>query len=538
MAYKVQDIKAAVNIVDVVSQHVSLRRAGNEYVGLCPFHNDTTPSLYVNEDKQLYLCRACSTGGDVLGFISELENLSFQEAVGELAKIAGIDITEEVADNRPQRIISANMKALELFRKRPPVDWVTERGYDKSFADDWQIGYAPKSGKYIYHHALGNGWLDDALLAGLVKKDEKGQHYDFFRDRVIFPIFVSKRLVGFGGRDFSGFARAKYLNTAENAVYNKSRVLYGIDAARRAGKRRKELVVGEGYMDEWAFHRGKLPNSVATGGVALTQQHATMLSRLVDGVVLCYDGDQAGEKATMRALGVCFGAGLPVRIARPPDGSDPDDMDPKELARIIKEAPDAIRYYKDKYGDLAVRHKKRLIEQLGKFISECPNRTLKDISIDQVKSLFKVDVSVANSKDDAAVDVLQRAVYAIMQSGDNAEPIFNDLPPEAIRGNIALQYLYECWKGEKDQAEWVSGAAENVRKRLVAAMNQLFFSERSVIRIRLLILDRYYNNLMSSLEEKIATAEAIDSSTDKYVVEWEDLNKKRSKVNADLRVSL
>ena len=428
MKLKVQEIKEAVNIVEVITTYLPLRRAGREYVGVCPFHNDTTPSLSVNEDKQLFLCRACSTGGDVLDFIGKIENLSFQESVLEVARIGGIEVEEGVVDKKPLQIIEANKRALKLYQRSVPLEWIKERGYSEAFASEWNSGFAPKSGKFLHDIAKREGWLDSAILAGLVKRDSKGEHYDFFRNRYMFPIESSRRIVGFGARDASGMARAKFLNTSENPVYNKSRILYGLDSARRASGKHKEMIVAEGYMDLWAFRRAGMAHSVSTSGIALTKQHALILSRMVDGIVLCYDGDKAGEKATMLALGICYGAGLPARIARPPAGLDPDDMDPVDLKALIKNAEDAIEYYHSKYGSTQIRHQKRLIEKLTEYIQNCPSRTLRGISKRQIKSFFKVDIeeTPVETKGDV-VGIFQRSVYAIMQDYSNAGIIFREL---------------------------------------------------------------------------------------------------------------
>ena len=506
MKLKVEEIKAAVNIVDVISTYTPLRRAGKELVGICVFHSDTTPSLYVNEDKQVFLCRACSVGGDILDFISQIENLSFQESVVELARIGGIEVEHGTVDKKPLEIIDANKRAMELYRRDVPLDWIKSRGYTKAFADEWKSGYAPKSGQFLFKIAKQEGWLDAAIMAGLVKRDKKGDHYDFFRDRYMFPIVSSKRLVAFGGRR-AGMARAKFLNSSESAVYSKSKILYGLDSARQAAGKKKEMVVSEGYMDLWACRRAGIINSVATTGVAFTAQHATIVSRMVDGVVLCYDGDQAGEKATMLALGVCFNAGLPVRIARPPEGSDPDDMDPKELKKLIKKAPDAIEYYHDKYGHLPVRHQKRLIDTLAGYIHECPSRTLHDISKQQIKTFFKVDIVDAPAKPNSdVVGLAQRGVYAVMQDYANADKLFKGLERDHVKGDPALLYLYDAWKDNIESSSWVSRAPEKIRKQLISAINQLKFSQKSIQRLHILILDEALNKAMADIEERIGIA--------------------------------
>jgi len=542
MKLNTQEIKAAVNIIDIIGSAVTLRKAGAEFVGLCPFHKDNSPSLYVNDQKQVFICRACGVGGDVVDFIREFENLSFVEAIDELAKAAGIEISEEKRDVRPSMILKANERALELYRVKAPLDWIKERGYPESFEKTFQVGLAPASGRYIYEHAKREGWLDEAVMAGLVRedKDKPGEYYDFFRNRVIFPIISSKRLIAFGGRDISGNARAKYLNSSEHLLYSKSRIFYGIDLARRSSKKKKEMVVSEGYTDLWALHRAGLSNSLATCGTALTPEHGKILARMVDGVVLCYDGDLAGAKAVHRALGVCLGAGLPVRIAKPPDGMDPDDMDPQALSDLVKEAPDAIQYYANEFSDIDVRHQKRMLEDLRRFIYGSPSSILKGLYLNEVERHFKVELKPPSESpsDDTVVDVMQRAVYAVMQDYGNADILFEDVPDKAITGSQALSYLFKMWSSGADPSTWVMAAPESTKKKLVSSIGSLKFTKKSVARVRLLILHKHLTDQMIRIEEKISTAESLGNDANRFIEEWERVDKERRIVDADLRVSV
>ena len=356
----------------------------------------------------------------------------------------------------------------------------------------------------------------------------------------MMPIVVNQRVIAFGGRDLTENARAKYLNSSEHLLYNKSRTFYGLDMARRISKRKRELVISEGYTDLWALHRAGLQNSLATCGTALTADHARILARLVDGVVLCYDGDLPGQKAVHRGLEICLGAGLPVRVAQPPSGSDPDDLDSEVLARLVREAPDAITHYAQAYSGIKVRDQRRLLEDLRRYIYGSPSSVLRSLYLNEVQRLFRIELKPPkkDEPEDKTVDVLQRAVFAIMQDYDNADVIFEELPIEAIRANKALAHLHEACREGHDPATWVSAAPESVKKKLVSSIGLLRFTKNSVKRIRLLILHQYLTNRMICIEDKISSAESLGNDPARFLDEWEEVDQERSKLDADLYVSV
>lgn len=333
-----QQILQAADIVEIVSRHVNLRKAGKDYKGLCPFHDDKHPSMTVSPAKQIFKCFACGAGGDAIKFIQLKENLSFLEARATLAEQLGIRIERAGAGAgqfQRQDLTKIQAWAAEWFRNnllgpqgQSTREYVEKRGISPQTCETFQVGLAPEGWDGLLIAARRNGIKDEQLFeAGLTKRRENGVgYYDAFRNRLMFPIRdISGHVIGFGGRALDD-SPAKYINSPETALFNKSKTLYGLDVARNYAQPAKRVLVVEGYVDCVMCHQYGYGETVAVLGTALTDMHVQMLRRQVDSVILVFDGDEAGYKAADRGLEIVLNGQLDVRLAILPEGFDPADL--------------------------------------------------------------------------------------------------------------------------------------------------------------------------------------------------------------------
>ncbi len=346
----VNRVRAAVDIVDVVGEYVQLRKSGRAFLGLCPFHSEKTPSFNVNAERQFFHCFGCGAGGDVFSFLMKMEQLTFPEALHKLAERAGIELppTHGKEDDDPpeNRAKQAMLKAHQLVGKlyhyvltetpygKEAMTYLSKRGLSPQTIAEFQIGFAPDSWDFVTQFLQKRGFsLDLMVEAGLLAKSEAGNIFDRFRGRIMFPIHDSQgNIIGFGGRllDTASASRQqakqpKYLNSPESPLFNKSATLFNLHRARPFMRKRKQALLFEGYVDVVSVWQAGFPQGIATLGTALTEQQARIIRRNVEQVVLCYDGDAAGQEATAKAIHVLQEAGLIVRVAPLPQGTDPDD---------------------------------------------------------------------------------------------------------------------------------------------------------------------------------------------------------------------
>jgi len=335
----VERVREASDIVEVIRATVSLKRVGRNWVGLCPFHKEKTPSFSVNAERQFYHCFSCKAGGDVFKFIQESEKVGFLEAVESLSRRAGIPVPERGAPGERglrTRLLQALDLAATAYQQwlGDPQQGAAVRAYleRRGITDEtrrrFRLGLAPAAWDHLVGKLRGQVTEDDLILAGLAARRDNGRGlYDRFRNRLMVPLVASGgAVVGFGARALADEDQPKYLNSPETPVYHKSSFLFGLDAARRAAGADDEMIVVEGYFDAIALHQAGLAHTVATSGTALTPEQAAQLRRVVPRVVLTYDGDAAGRDAMMRSLGVLLGEGLDVVVVDLPTGLDPDTL--------------------------------------------------------------------------------------------------------------------------------------------------------------------------------------------------------------------
>lgn len=335
----VEEVRQRNDIVDVISSHVRLSKRGNTYMGLCPFHNEKTPSFSVSGGKQMYYCFGCGVGGNVFTFVMEYENYTFVEALKVLAERAGVSLPQtELTDEEKKkadirsRILEINKLAGRYFfyqlkseRGRNAYDYFKERGLSDETIVKFGLGYSNKYSDDLYQYLKKQGYEDSLLKeTGLITLDEKKGGHDKFWNRAMFPIMdVNNRVIGFGGR-VMGEGMPKYLNSPETKVFDKSRNLYGLNLARQS--RKHNIIICEGYMDVIALHQAGFDNAAASLGTALTVQQAGLLKRYTGEILLSYDSDGAGTKAALRAIPILKEAGLSVKIIRLAPYKDPDEF--------------------------------------------------------------------------------------------------------------------------------------------------------------------------------------------------------------------
>ncbi len=338
---KIEEVRTATDIVDVISAYVRLKRRGKSYVGLCPFHKEKTPSFHVTPEKQMFYCFGCHEGGNVFSFVMKTEKVSFIEAVRTLANRAGIElpVTEmaQTADTQNEQLFRANMIAarfyFESLTQTPEGEYALEYFRSRGFTDEtirkFGLGYAPRGWQALINHAAANG-LDIEYLekAGLAGKRDDGSSYDRFRGRVIFPILsTTGRIVAFAGRQlYEDDTLAKYINTPETPIYQKGKLLYGLSMTRDAIRKQEYAILVEGYTDLISMYQAGIHNVVATSGTALTEDQIRLLGRYASAVVIVYDADSAGSAAALRGVELILEKGLDVKIAQLPDGDDPDSF--------------------------------------------------------------------------------------------------------------------------------------------------------------------------------------------------------------------
>ena len=357
----IEEVRMKNDIVDVVSQYVKLNRRGNTYFGLCPFHNEKTPSFSVTPSKQMYYCFGCGAGGNVYNFVMEYENYTFGEALQHLADRAGVQLPKieysrearEKAEKRATLLeinkLAASYFYYQLRRENgsQAYAYLINRGVSEDTIKKFGLGYSDKYSDDLYKFLKSKNYSDDLLReSGLFNVDERHGMYDKFWNRVIFPIMdVNNRVIGFGGR-VMGDGKPKYLNSPETKIFDKSRNLYGLNIARTT--RKNYLILCEGYMDVISMHQAGFTNAVASLGTALTSGHASLLKRYTQEVLLLYDSDDAGVRAALRAIPILREAGITSRVVSLKPHKDPDEfikaLGGEEFEKRLERAMDSFMF--------------------------------------------------------------------------------------------------------------------------------------------------------------------------------------------------
>jgi DNA primase len=393
----VTEIKDRLNIVDVLSSYIQLKKAGTNYKANCPFHNEKTASLIVTPGKQIWHCFGCGEGGDVFSFLMKYENIEFKEALQILADRAGVKIPQYTPENKDQNLAEErSYKANELAAKfysevlkrsesaKPAWEYVQKRGLKPNTLSEWLIGYAPANDSRALENILAKkGFTQKELItAGLVSLSERGS-YDRFFGRLTFPIWnASGKIVGFTARVLDSTSKAaKYVNSPETPIYHKSKIIFGLFQARQAIRKQDEVIIVEGNMDVIACHQAGFKNVIGSSGTAFTSEQFTLLSRYSRNLKFAFDADQAGVIASKRALDFALEQGMNVSVVKIEGAKDPDELiqkDPKLFATAVADAPRYMDYFFDlafkKFDRNSVTQKKQAAAELVPMIAKLTDR--------------------------------------------------------------------------------------------------------------------------------------------------------------------
>ena len=407
--YVIQEVIDKSDIVDVVSEYVPLKKSGSNYMGLCPFHNEKTPSFSVSPQKGIFHCFGCGEGGTAISFVMKMENLTFLEALKKLADRANVALPEtSYADSKKEAAIrdkkelyfELNKKAAlfyyNMLSKKegaPAVAYFKERQLDGRCAKFYTLGYSPNSRTALLDYLKGEGYKEeDIFAAGLASKNGSGAYYDRFRNRIMFPIFnANDKAIGFGARRITEDVNPKYLNTADTLIYNKSKNLYSLNVARRS--KCGEVILVEGYMDVIGVVKHGIANVVATLGTALTSDQAKLLKRYFNEIIICYDSDDAGLEAKKRAIMLLRDFDIKVSVMTVEGAKDIDEFLKKYgkdrfLALINKRKSDLL-YLMDIFGakyelQINVEDRIRYVSDLLPYLAKVKNDVELDIYVEEI----------------------------------------------------------------------------------------------------------------------------------------------------------
>lgn len=464
-------------VEDVISSYVNLTKKGSRYMGLCPFHSEKTPSFVVYPDTKSFYCFGCGTGGSVITFVSKLENLTYRESLEMLAERAGIqlpsdDYMQREDPNLPskKRILEMNLAAAKFFRAclfhpeigRPGREYLLgKRKLDEATIKHFGLGYAPDGFFALTNHMQSLGYKPEELqYAFLCGKSQKGNYYDYFRNRVMFPIIdTGGNIIGFGGRVLDD-SKPKYLNTSDTPAFKKSRNLYALNYAKAAAAQSEQMILCEGYMDVIALHAAGYETAVATLGTALTDEQARIMSKYTKRVIISYDSDEAGQKATARATGILSEVGIDVKMLRLTDAKDPDEYIKKfgktKFDVLLKSSVPDFDYRRDivlgKYDVSIPDLKIKAADELTTIISDYYSDVARELYISDISKRLglpaeslKADVNRKRSFKNKKLqgELKREADRSIMMIGDKVNPEASKNPTAVKAEEVILGILMQ-----------------------------------------------------------------------------------------------
>ena len=398
----INEVRQTNDIVDVISQYVTLKRSGRNFLGLCPFHKEKTPSFSVSPDKQIFHCFGCGVGGNVVHFVSKIENLNFKESLEMLADKAGMALPTsnvEVDSKKQQlkeKVYKINEEVANFYHEtlympiaKPAQEYVKKRKLDNRTLKNFKIGYAP-NGNNLYKFLKEKGFEEEEILASTLVKKYNNGYVDTFRNRLMFPIMdIKNRVIAFGGRVLDS-SLPKYINSPDTVVYNKGRNLYGLNVAKNA--KTDNVIMVEGYMDCISLHQRGIPNAVASLGTALTEAQGRLLRKYFEKVVISYDSDGAGQAATLRGLEILKNIGCDVRILQMEGAKDPDEYVIKygsgRFGLLVENAISLVEFkakmLKKKFNLENVNDKIKFLKEIAKLLQGIDSKIEQEIYIEKI----------------------------------------------------------------------------------------------------------------------------------------------------------
>lgn len=522
MSSSVDQIKSKIDIVSLISSYIKLEKAGTNFKGRCPFHNEKTPSFFVSPDRGSYYCFGCHAKGDIFTFVQEFEGLDFIGSLKVLADRAGVTLEQYDKGDKTEkeRLHQVLEQAVLFYQKKLEVNkdalkYLNARGLKSETIEDFRIGFAPSEWRELFQYLLDRGVTEkDMLAVGLIKRKEgSDSYYDTFRGRIMFPINDSAgRVVGFSGRILVADDKSpKYLNSPETSLFNKSDILFGLDKAKKGIRIKDYSILVEGQMDLVMMHQVGIDNTVASSGTALTENHLVKLRRLSNRIIMAYDGDSAGFQASNRSAQIALSLGMDLKIAQMPEGNDPADLASEDVDKL-KDSLRGSKHIIDFYTD-SLLLKGISSRELGQEIAKnvLPYVAILPSTIEQ-SHFIKTIAQKAFIKEEALWEDLKR-----VQTNSSSPPQKREESPggtrvNAIERKVMGVILWQRVKKEKDNnidIKEVESKAREIFKERMKELEDYFEKEKETL---LFEIESYYsgktdlgkdiNYLLLGLEEE------------------------------------
>lgn len=523
---KINEIAKLIDIVDIISYYIPVKKRGKSFVAVCPFHPDKNPSLHISKEKQVYHCFACKASGNVFRFVQDYEKISFQDAVLKLAERANVQINfnkqNKVVSDDIGKLYEINKLAAKYFHKNL-LDlkgsekefisgYLKKRGLSKNSITNFGLGYASRGWNNLLSHFLDDGTFsaDDILAAGLVKSKEKGKYYDTFRGRMVFPILnESDKVVGFGARKLydDDEIEGKYINTQETKVYQKRQILYGLNLAKDSIRKNDFVIIVEGYLDVISLSQNSVINVVASSGTALTPEQVHLLSRYTKNIILVFDSDSAGIKAAKAGLQIILEAGLDLSIISLPEGEDPDSFiknkGKDEFIHLLNTKKSVIEFVSEIYVRenrlKTPESKTEFVKEIISYIARIPDKIKRAFYIKDISSKFGLYES----------DMRDTLETAIIKFKKESFPK-SDLVVPAVKNDLK-EKSKEVQKIPKEEIElleiFINGDVKTL-EYLEYNLETDFITDKTVKEIVFKFLDEYMN------EGKIEVNSIMNESDD------------------------
>jgi len=446
-------IRDTADIVDVVSHHVDLKKRGRNFFGLCPFHNEKTPSFSVAPDKGIYHCFGCGNGGSALNFIMEVEKISFVEAVTQLGKKLGIEVQNSGDDSNEffGKLYEIHKLATELFhetlfsdRGQKAKEYLLNRGLNEDSLKLFKIGFVPEESSYLFNSIKSKNYDKEIMEKSGLFGFSKSKTYDRFRSRIMFPISnTAGKIIAFGGRIFEKDDPAKYMNSPETPLYKKSEVFYGLDITREAIRKKESAILVEGYTDLIQLYQAGVKNVVAVSGTAFTERHVNQIRRFTSKVYLCYDGDLAGKNAARKAGYSLLKGGIDSKVIVIPDGLDPDDWINRDgknefVSNGINKSLELLKFHLKScnYTKKSPSERSAIMDEILKEVSEVQDPLIRQ---DFVKKLALVDRIEENEVLQKLTLQMKKRNYNYSEDEDKSrDTLFNSTHEKAELGIIKV----------------------------------------------------------------------------------------------------
>lgn len=536
---KLDEIVQANDIVDVISSYTQVKRRGKAFLALCPFHPDKNPSLNISQQKQVYHCFACGASGNVFTFVMEYDKITFVEAAAKLAFRAGIELniksTTPDVSNEISRLFEINRLAARYYydklqnvsgyEKDFLQEYLKKREIKKDIQRKFGIGYAEKGWDSLLNHFKEENIFseEDIEKAGLIIRNEKGKYYDRFRGRLIFPIFSENdKVVGFGGRKlYEDDLGGKYINSPETRIYNKSRILYGLNFARESIRTNDYVLLVEGYMDLISLHHAEIQNVVASSGTALTVEQVQLISRYTKNVVMVYDADLAGIKATKRGIELMLEAGLDLTVVTLPEGEDPDSIirekGKEKFDIFLNQRKSIIEFIGDLYKKEnrlnTVQEKTEFVKEIIGYLSRISDKIKRAFFIKDIASKYGLYESDLRDELEKAVKVFKKEYFTKSSVVLPEKKVFKKQEKKKIE-QAEIGLLDILVNGDSLAIEYIENN-----------LDIQFIQNETILKITTELLDEYMNEgkidvsrIINTLEDVQAKALLGMVSTSKYEV--------------------